>query len=947
MSNPKHVSAKAPTLSMKFSQMKLPGIAEPPEIQGPIHEPHRAFLPGLEQERPKQKAPVPTIARQSEFVKEFKKVHRHMDAGDGMPRKALLKIYKGHTSPITSIDVGLIQSREFLFSGSLDCSARMFNIATAQCLHIFEGHTGAVTAVCMRHILGESFLSEQSRYIEQSLEPVWGDPKQDKWVFDLEHMYKEVSFKMFDHDDMGQHDYMGQVKLRLREDVLKGNEEKDPKMTKWFPLERLGNPSGKLHVELTWKHATKQLSVLLLAGKDLPKMDGLLLKADPYVVIKVEDQILPRLFTASDDCTARMWSIDAGTVEQGFVGHTRPITSIAVNKCFAETVLITSSIDTTVRMWNIKDGSVLRSFSHSAPVLCCALEIIPEKGVKRTVTAEQIFAPSEIRLHLELEFDVIANSKRLTINIVKARNIPMMDGDMAGGKADPFVVVSVGKVQHKGRVVRMNLNPEWNESFEFDDFEFDMDVVVRVYDWNAFGPPEYIGHVSVLLEALKFTRRRHEWFLIDHEPYSQVRLFTGGADQMVRMLDVRSGNTLQTYVGHKGAVTQLHLCDLVGKTQMISSSLDKTIKLWDLNFSGDSTKTATATGGRATGMTQQKPSKSWPSPAAINSFVPVVLEDKLRLFAGCQDSTAYMRSIDTSVATVSGGWRAKLSDFINSVAFSIFVLFLILVDISVGLYFDETINPRAQNIDCYGREPLAASLVTTVVLWIFSQEVFSQILLQGRYFFIPLSTNKLWSYLDIVIVAVSVGVAAYKVTFDYSQPVFDSEGLYMPPTLQLASDLGAKYCLLDVAAAGSGKETQKGATGFRAARVLGRIATGIRILRGVLKAASIAKRLGGLRGKKFVGHDRSITALKVMAPLDTKATSLRQRLRNVVTRDNLDTRELDAWRSVYESRWRLMSASSDCSVIMWDVMGTEIRVDPVKQFVDGEVDRMPIAELAV
>ena len=46
-------------------------------------------------------------------------------------------------------------------------------------------------------------------------------------------------------------------------------------------------------------------------------------------------------------------------------------------------------------------------------------------------------------------------------------------------------------------------------------------------------------------------------------------------------------------------------------------------------------------------------------------------------------------------------------------------------------------------------------------------------------------------------------------------------------------------------------------------------------------------------------------------------------------------------------RWRLLSASVDCTLIMWDIMGTEIRTDPSKTFIDDEVDKMPIAELAV
>ena len=55
------------------------------------------------------------------------------------------------------------------------------------------------------------------------------------------------------------------------------------------------------------------------------------------------------------------------------------------------------------------------------------------------------------------------------------------------GKSDPFVVVSLGTKSHKSRVVYQNLNPVWNEMFEFEDFDFDMDVIVRIYDWDLLG----------------------------------------------------------------------------------------------------------------------------------------------------------------------------------------------------------------------------------------------------------------------------------------------------------------------------------------------------------------------------------------------------------------------------------------------------------------------------
>ena len=53
--------------------------------------------------------------------------------------------------------------------------------------------------------------SVQSRMLRQTLDPVWGDPQDDKFVFELDHTYKTIQIKMFDWDEIGAHDYMGQV----------------------------------------------------------------------------------------------------------------------------------------------------------------------------------------------------------------------------------------------------------------------------------------------------------------------------------------------------------------------------------------------------------------------------------------------------------------------------------------------------------------------------------------------------------------------------------------------------------------------------------------------------------------------------------------------------------------------------------------------------------------
>ena len=55
----------------------------------------------------------------------------------------------------------------------------MWNAANGQCIQIFEGHTGAVRAVCAAHINGDGKHDVKSRVIKQTLNPEWGNPKTD------------------------------------------------------------------------------------------------------------------------------------------------------------------------------------------------------------------------------------------------------------------------------------------------------------------------------------------------------------------------------------------------------------------------------------------------------------------------------------------------------------------------------------------------------------------------------------------------------------------------------------------------------------------------------------------------------------------------------------------------------------------------------------------------
>lgn len=90
--------------------------------------------------------------------------------------------------------------------------------------------------------------------------------------------------------------------------------------------------------------------------------------------------------------------------------------------------------------------------------------------------------------------DLANNKKRtvivrgvLSVTVISAEDLPPAD---LMGKADPFVVLTMKKTgtKNKTRVVNENLNPIWNQTFDFvvEDGLHDM-LIAEVWDHDTFG----------------------------------------------------------------------------------------------------------------------------------------------------------------------------------------------------------------------------------------------------------------------------------------------------------------------------------------------------------------------------------------------------------------------------------------------------------------------------
>jgi hypothetical protein len=88
---------------------------------------------------------------------------------------------------------------------------------------------------------------------------------------------------------------------------------------------------------------------------------------------------------------------------------------------------------------------------------------------------------------------------RLTVRVIAARNLRAMDFN---GFSDPYVKLQVGKQRFKTKVVKMNLNPEWDQEFSFAVADVREVLKLDVYDEDLIGIDDFLGQVRVPLEDL-------------------------------------------------------------------------------------------------------------------------------------------------------------------------------------------------------------------------------------------------------------------------------------------------------------------------------------------------------------------------------------------------------------------------------------------------------------
>lgn len=126
----------------------------------------------------------------------------------------------------------------------------------------------------------------------------------------------------------------------------------------------------------------------------------------------------------------------------------------------------------------------------------------------------------------------------LSITIHAAKDVRSADPN---GFSDPYALVFVGKNKpKKTKIVKKNLSPVWEETFEFPLTRNDKTLQVQVWDWDQVGTDDFLGLVHVdLSPAHAGEKVKDGWLKLQPHPNKKNIQVKGGINISVAVREVK------------------------------------------------------------------------------------------------------------------------------------------------------------------------------------------------------------------------------------------------------------------------------------------------------------------------------------------------------------------------------------------------------------------------
>ncbi|XP_062852804.1 extended synaptotagmin-1 [Trichomycterus rosablanca] len=116
----------------------------------------------------------------------------------------------------------------------------------------------------------------------------------------------------------------------------------------------------------------------------------------------------------------------------------------------------------------------------------------------------------------------------LRIHVLEGQNLIPKDNKMGGmvkGKSDPYVVINIGGSTFKSRVIKENLNPNWNEMYEVVLTDLPgQDVSLEVLDKDMDMTDDFMGRLKIKLCDIIKSQHMDEWFTLNDVKRGRIHL---------------------------------------------------------------------------------------------------------------------------------------------------------------------------------------------------------------------------------------------------------------------------------------------------------------------------------------------------------------------------------------------------------------------------------------
>ncbi len=275
------------------------------------------------------------------------------------------------------------------------------------------------------------------------------------------------------------------------------------------------------------------------------------------------------LASGNEDNTIKIWDVKQGTITQILRGHTNRVWSVKFSP--DDRLLATGSADYTIKLWDWKTGNCVQTFKGH------------KSWVWRVVFSPngQTLASSSYDQTVKI-WDVKTGS---CLKTIEGHTSPVIytdfspDGKLLASCEFAGIIklwnFSSGECS---QTLREHKNSVWSVTFSSDGkwlVSSSYDETIKLWSVETGECLRtFVGHRGPILSA-KFSNDNR--FII-----------TGGVDRSLKVWDIQSGECLHHLTGHSGLIYTLDvgtvkLPDMESSKHVaFTGSLDETIKIWDL-----------------------------------------------------------------------------------------------------------------------------------------------------------------------------------------------------------------------------------------------------------------------------------------------------------------------------------------------------------------------------